>query len=797
MNFRRFTLLLFILLILLLPVAWFTAPLWVAKVGELILAEQQCSDVVIDIEAIGWNESHINRLYCKDQKETLTIDLKDVVANYTVEGLLAKRLEHVTLDSMAIELRPSIESKAEPMVMPALMMPSLLLEALPVARFEVSNIQLLRQNRDGEVLQVLKGHANYASDQGLSLDLHEVSGEQGLQAHVYMDKHNQVQASLYRGEALIFKIDSTMQKQNDRISIDGRSEVELAPAYALLESWLNMPEQQLQGMLHASWQLSLPAQSTQTGKALLQQLDIKAELEFDAALKREDLGQSSGRVGLNVTYKQGMGVWSLAEKSQLTFEDKQMDLSALSGTFGFASSGWNVTIAEKSKLWIKNIHINGMRIAYAQISFIKSLEIAKDANGEMSIVQEAALNVVLPKLRREGLSLASRGISLAMNPGSLFSPSGSFIASGIKFTSPDLQLAESNISGTFDLSGKQVSVTGSINAKKHGIQLNWMLKHQSARQKGSLRFTFEPLVFGEGAFDLSRIVDDHGDYALESGTLNLNGTLNWKKKRERTKLDAVVDLKLSNLNGFYKTNQFSGLSGDLHFTADENYLLMAPALVSLDRLHAGVPVNNISMRAAFSYPMGGKADLQINQLMAEALGGNISSERISIDFARANNPFVVKLAHIDAGKIAEIRQQEGLHIKGLLDGVLPFNLTSDGLHMNAGELKSGSAGGLIRYLGTESVRNLAATDHATKMVMDIMNNFYYNVLKVGADYSPGGELKLQIKLQGNNPEYEQGRAVEFNFNIEENVLKLMQGLSMASGISGAVEKKVQKSLQKQ
>jgi hypothetical protein len=797
MSLRHIVLLPLTILLLLLPVAWFTAPLWLSEIAEYVLIRQQCSEVVVDFKEVGWNRSRIKRLHCKERDGMLEVDVTDAVVTYDITDLLEKRIEHMKLDAIALRLHPSAESKPE--AMPLLATPTLILGALPVAGFDISNISLQRLNQDGEPLQELRGHASY-SDQGISLELHESSYMQGLRATIEMDKKNRIRAAIYRGKSALLQAESTVHEADERISIDGIADIELAQLSALFEQWLNMPNQQLEGKLHAAWQVSLPVQTKQENKSLLQQLNARTTLELEFALTTPDLGANRGSVNLDMKYDQGLGTWAIGKRSLLKLGDRQkttIGLSGLSGSFSLSESGWGVAIAENSNLQVKNLHIDDMLISPVHIKAETPVEIALDPDGSIKTMEKATITVALPTLRWQKNSLESRELKLTIHQGTLLSPTGSFIASGIRFTSPALQLPESNLSGTFDLKAEQVSATGKLSSQESGIHLNWKLSHDIVRQKGQMDFSFKPLLFGAAGIDLTRIVDSQGEYSIDNGTLSGNGQLQWRtgEKNRKSRLRSLLNFKLSNLKGHYKANLFSGLNGEMRITGDNSRLLMAPAEVTLESLHAGIPIHNISMHAAFTYPFRGSARMAINQLQAEALGGHISSERIAIDFARASNPFLVRLEHMDARQIAEIRRQEGLHVEGALDGKLPFDWTSKGLKMNSGELQSSSAGGLIRYIGTEYVRNLAATDTATKMVLDIMSDFHFKQLKIGVDYLPDGELAMRIKLKGNNPGYEKGRPIEFNLNIEENILKLLQSLSMTDKISGALEKEVQKILQ--
>ncbi len=1017
-----------LLIVLLLSGTWLTAPLWLSKTVEYILTDQQCSEAVVDLESVGWNSSQINRLYCKDRQGSLEIDLTDAVVHYRFSELLEKRIGHIKLDSIAIQLRPSLESTSK--AAPLLTTPALILEALPLSSFEIKHISLQRQNQSREILQELSGKARYSA-QGLSLELHEESYLQGLQVSVDLDKKNGIRTTIQQGDRSILKADSTMHKTADGILIKGIADIELAPLSAALKPWLKLPDQQLKGRLHSAWQVSLPVQSN---KPLMQQLDVSSTFTLDFSLNRPDLGPSQGHVNLGLTYKQGLGRWTIAEQSLLSFGDKQkttVDISKLSGSFGVAESGWHASIADKSELHLINIHIddifmpalqlktetaveftggskegiqlvekaamtvvlpllqvhkktdievvrinltlhksnrviaelyqgrklllktaasmrktdsatsvdgeadfklgplstllkpwinmaeyklagdlysrwkfslprqpeavkrpllqqlkasaactldvalkapnltssrgtvqlnleydqgegswalakgsqfsvgqkpkmkvslsklsgsfrhvdpgwqffvaknshlqvnnmlsNEISIPYFQMNVSAPVKVSLNSKKGMKMLQRAKLRVVLPSVQWQQNNLLSREVTLTIDRGSVLSPSGSFTASGVNYISPAVKLPKMSVSGRYKLSAKKISVTGEMDAHDVAVRLNWKLKHHFIRQSGLLDFTFKPLLFGEAGIDLSKIVDGQAEYAIDDGVVDFNGLVQWQKAEgeEKLKLKPLFNLGLSNLKGHYKTNQFAGLNGKLFITGDEEKLIVAPSALSLESLSAGVPINHISMNVALSYPLQGLPALEINQFRAEALGGLISSQQISIDLARASNPFVVKLEHMDAGQIANIRQQEGLYVKGMLDGELPFDWGSNGLKMITGELQSTPAGGLIRYQGTESVRQLAATDNATKMVLDIMNNFHYRQLKLGANYMPDGELKVSIKLKGSNPEYEQGRAVEFNFNIEENILQLLQGLRMAGTVSGALEEKVQKTLQQE
>jgi hypothetical protein len=102
--------------------------------------------------------------------------------------------------------------------------------------------------------------------------------------------------------------------------------------------------------------------------------------------------------------------------------------------------------------------------------------------------------------------------------------------------------------------------------------------------------------------------------------------------------------------------------------------------------------------------------------------------------------------------------------------------------LSGGRLAVRVPGGVIRYSGMVPGGNTGV-----EMAMSILRDLHYDKLDVGAGYRPDGQMKLDIHLHGRNPEYENGRPVAFNLNIEENLLRLLESLSLADDITNRVD----------
>jgi len=174
------------------------------------------------------------------------------------------------------------------------------------------------------------------------------------------------------------------------------------------------------------------------------------------------------------------------------------------------------------------------------------------------------------------------------------------------------------------------------------------------------------------------------------------------------------------------------------------------------------------------------------------LGGRARSDPFELDFSREKNAFVVQLEQIGLNEIMQLEQQEGLQGSGKLDGQIPVEISSAGVVVNHGKLAARVPGGNIRYTPTAKVAAMAQSNSSVNMIVKALSDFQYEVLDVDADYNPAGDLKLQVRIEGKNPDWQKGQPVHLNLNLEENIPTLLRSLQLSSEISDRVQKRYQK-----
>ena len=181
--------------------------------------------------------------------------------------------------------------------------------------------------------------------------------------------------------------------------------------------------------------------------------------------------------------------------------------------------------------------------------------------------------------------------------------------------------------------------------------------------------------------------------------------------------------------------------------------------------------------------------LEIDEAAVTLLGGRVQARGIRYD-GRHDAQFAIDIAHLDLARVVALEQQQGIEASGLLDGRLPITLTARGLSIAGGKLHAQAPGGVIRYQGSDRVREMAATNPNLKLVLNALGNYHYDKLDVGVDYAEDGELVLHLALAGRNPDWNAGQPIHLNINISENLLTLLRSLRLADDISVEVEKRV-------
>ncbi len=201
----------------------------------------------------------------------------------------------------------------------------------------------------------------------------------------------------------------------------------------------------------------------------------------------------------------------------------------------------------------------------------------------------------------------------------------------------------------------------------------------------------------------------------------------------------------------------------------------------IDRADVGVTFEDIKLSGRLTKKAGGWR-LHLASVEAGALGGRVSihrqggrlGERMRIN---------VQLKNLDLAQVIATQQLEGLVVTGRLSGELPIIIERGKISLGIGEVES-AAGGWIRYSAPLDER--VELNEQLKLTLAVLENFNYEALDSQISYSDGN-LVVQSKISGRNPDVVAGRRVDLNLNTQVELDSALQVMRLQSGLEAQIE----------
>jgi hypothetical protein len=180
--------------------------------------------------------------------------------------------------------------------------------------------------------------------------------------------------------------------------------------------------------------------------------------------------------------------------------------------------------------------------------------------------------------------------------------------------------------------------------------------------------------------------------------------------------------------------------------------------------------------------------LTIAKFSAGLFDGSVSTPQIDYHLETGTSQFEMIANELSLDKILAL---EGDQIAGtgVLNGVIPVNVSNHQITVIDGHFASQSPGGVIRYKGAAEAA-VSLDQQGFGFAIGALDNFNYSVLNTGVNYAESGDLSLAIRLEGSNPKIENGRQIHYNLNISENIPALLRSLQLSDDITEQVERRV-------
>ena len=281
---------------------------------------------------------------------------------------------------------------------------------------------------------------------------------------------------------------------------------------------------------------------------------------------------------------------------------------------------------------------------------------------------------------------------------------------------------------------------------------------------------------------------------LQQSVEVLGGAISFSSDMQSQNFDASTwrqsaKLDIQNLSGSYDDYNFEGLQLAANWTGIERWKTQQAIEFSMARLDIGFDVVDIQVRLAMpkSTPIA-EPVVNIEQFSAGMFGGRVYlPEPRRWDFGAQSNQLTLRAEKWQLADMVALQQDEDIQALGILEGELPVTMADGRIIIEKGYLRALAPGGSIRYAANEASQALAASSPELGLALDLLSDFQYQVLSAEVELDKEGNLLLGLSLSGKNPAQYEGRPINFNINLEQNLDPLLQSLRLSDKLVEKIE----------
>jgi len=277
--------------------------------------------------------------------------------------------------------------------------------------------------------------------------------------------------------------------------------------------------------------------------------------------------------------------------------------------------------------------------------------------------------------------------------------------------------------------------------------------------------------------------------SLNNGKASLD--LNWRLPPGSASQSLDLNLRGQGLEGVYDRSEVHGLDLQAKFGLKGTQLELQLPQLKVAALNPGVTLGPLTLqgtyKAALAAPLAGRVDWQQAELAL--FDGRAWLPAGTVDLSALGQGQMLRLEGLSLEAILKAYPAEGLTGTGIIDGTLPLRLEKGKLNIHGGQVAAREPG--VLQFRSEKIRSLGQSNPAMQLLATAIDDFRYDKLSSTVDYDDTGKLLLALSLSGRNPALEQGRPINLNVNLEENVPKLLTSLQLSDRVSDTIRKRVQ------
>lgn len=303
--------------------------------------------------------------------------------------------------------------------------------------------------------------------------------------------------------------------------------------------------------------------------------------------------------------------------------------------------------------------------------------------------------------------------------------------------------------------------------------------HNLETGNGSLDFSLPSHRFLVGGLQpaelfpvLDMLEEVEGDSALNLDIAWSEFGLNGHGQLFLTGLDLIAfDTAMENLNSTIALNSLIPLS-----TPESQAF-------SIDSTSIGnITLSDITGRLSLEKSETALPDIHLDNLRASFAGGHLQIEDGELNLSRSNHRLVLKADNLDISQLIDLLEIEDLEATGKFTGEIPITISGSTFEVADGRLES-SEDGQIAFKSEDARSALASGGESVNLMLDALENFHYDNLRLGIHKPAEGESRLSIKLEGRNPDVLDGYPFDLNINLSGDLGPILRAVSEGRQLS--------------
>jgi len=333
------------------------------------------------------------------------------------------------------------------------------------------------------------------------------------------------------------------------------------------------------------------------------------------------------------------------------------------------------------------------------------------------------------------------------------------------------------LAGKVAFDGGSLRTNAELGSPDGGIEAAVAVDHDVETGRGRLA-----IDGGRWNFDVVNLADRIGGlpdgFDVVGGTATIAADASWDGGDPET----VFALQLSALAARYADIAATGIDGSIEGRLPEAGLQIDRSTLSAALIDAGIEMRDAELSAS----MEADGAIDVATIGVGLLGGRIAAGPFRYDPHATSNALTLDLRGIQLPFMADLAGFESLEVEGSISGSIPVTIRNRQIIIEDGQLANDPPGGVIRFdaggAGLAGQPNVALAARA-------LRNFRFDSLTSGVRYLENGDLLLDMRLSGINPDMDPNQPVILNLTLENNVPELLESLQAVRSIEEVLEKR--------